>query len=201
MPSGHRQGVNDDYSDRDLWEAAAGGQSSAFGILFRRHARAVYNHCFRRTADWSVAEDLTSLVFCEAWRRHAEVVLDRESALPWLLGVANGVVANQRRARRRYAAALAKVPPPPDVPDPADDVVGRLDDQRRMAEVRAAVSRLAAHDREVLELCVWAGLDMAAASVALGVPVGTVKSRLSRARRKLSGLVAIPALDSLEGTS
>jgi hypothetical protein len=54
--------------DRELWLRASDGDTAAFGELFSRHASAVYNHLFRRVADWSEAEDLTSAVFLQAWR-------------------------------------------------------------------------------------------------------------------------------------
>src|SRR5690606_11322289 len=71
--AGHRRGVDGigptEVTDGDLWQKAAKGDPSAFGALFERHADAVYNHCFRRTGSWEAAEDLTSVVFLEAWRR------------------------------------------------------------------------------------------------------------------------------------
>ncbi|MYR18139.1 sigma factor, partial [Streptomyces sp. SID6137] len=81
-------------SDRELWARAANGDRDAFGRIFDRHAKTVYNHLFRRTADWSEAEDLTSAVFLHAWRRRSEVALDRDSALPWLLGIAERLLSN-----------------------------------------------------------------------------------------------------------
>ncbi|GAA1975311.1 RNA polymerase sigma factor [Catenulispora subtropica] len=176
-------------SDRELWARAVDGDREAFGELFDRHATAVYNHLFRRTADWGEAEDLTSTVFLHAWRRRADVVLDRDSALPWLLGVANGTLSNTRRRLRRAQALVQRLviqdEPRADA-DHADDVAARVDDQRRMSDVHRALARLPRHEREVVELCLWAGLDQRAAATALGVAVGTVKSRLSRARRRLS---------------
>lgn len=68
-------------SDRELWEAAS-GSAAAFGALFERHAKAVYNFCFRRTADWAAAEDLAAAVFLEAWRKRDEVKLAQDSLLP-----------------------------------------------------------------------------------------------------------------------
>lgn len=177
-------------SDRDLWERAAAGEYDGFGELFDRHARTVYNFLFRRTASWSEAEDLTSAVFLHAWRRRREIVLDRDSALPWLLKVADYCARNQRRSLRRYLQALDRLQiPRDDQPDHADAVAARVDDERAMGEVRMALLRLPKHEREVVELCIWAGLDQQAAATALGVPVGTVKSRLSRARRRLRGLL------------
>jgi len=74
-----------DLGERDLWALAGAGDPAAFGALFERHARSVYNFCFRRTADWSVAEDLTSVVFLQAWRHRGDP-LRADSVRPMLLG-------------------------------------------------------------------------------------------------------------------
>ncbi|MEV6107237.1 sigma-70 family RNA polymerase sigma factor [Streptomyces sp. NPDC051940] len=165
------------------------GDEAAFGVLFAEHGRAVYNHCFRLTGDWSTAEDCTSVVFLEAWRLRAKVAPEGGSLLPWLLGIAHRVVHRPRRAAARHRALLERIPEPGPLPDFADEVVGRLADQERIAAVRAVLRRLSRADREVIQLCVWAGLDYPGAAEALGVPVGTVRSRLSRARRRLQRLV------------
>jgi RNA polymerase sigma factor (sigma-70 family) len=175
-------------TDAELWQRAALGSPSAFGTLFERHADAVYNHCFRRTASWSAAEDLTSVVFLEAWRRRRDVVLSSESILPWLLAVANNAIRNSDRALRRHRRLLAKLPSEVATPDLADDAVGRVDDERFMRGVLEAFEKLTSGEQDVLALCVWAGLSYTDAAVALGVPVGTLRSRLSRARSHLRRL-------------
>ncbi len=109
---------------------------------------------------------------------------------PWLLGIAINVNRNMSRSARRHQAALSRLPPPPPVPDFADEVAGQLDDARQLRRVMAAVGRLRADERDVIALCVWSELDYASAAQALGVPAGTVRSRLSRARRKLRKLAA-----------
>jgi RNA polymerase sigma-70 factor (ECF subfamily) len=184
-------------SDRELWARAVDGDREAFGQIFDRHGKTVYNHLFRRTADWSEAEDLTSTVFLHAWRRRAETVLDRDSALPWLLGVADRLLSNTWRRLRRAEALLRRlVLHDQPVGDHADRVVGLVDDERRMSEIHRALARLPRHERDVVELCMWSGLDQQAAAAALGVAVGTVKSRLHRARRRLGadliGGAAVP---------
>src|SRR5690348_9920897 len=88
-----------EVTDAFLWELAAGGDTSAFGRLYERHARTVYNYCFRRTGDWAAAEDLTAIVFLEAWRRRNQVQLQRQDAIPWFLGVATNVLRNARRSQ------------------------------------------------------------------------------------------------------
>jgi RNA polymerase sigma factor (sigma-70 family) len=177
-------------ADAVLWQAASGGDQDAFGQLFDRHATSVYNYLLRRTADWSAAEDLTAAVFLQAWRRRSEVVLNDGSALPWLLGVARQLARNATRSRQRYLIALAKAAREAvtgtDPADPADLVSGRLDSEQQLRRLRAAIGGLPRPQQEVIELCIYAGLDQQAAAIALGVSVGTIKSRLHRARQRLA---------------
>ncbi|TDU91243.1 RNA polymerase ECF family sigma subunit [Kribbella voronezhensis] len=197
---GRHDGVIMTATDRVLWDRASGGDSEAFGQLYDRHARAVYNFLYRRTASWSDAEDLTSAVFLHAWRRRADVVLDRDSALPWLLRAADYTVRNEWRAKLRYRRALAAAHLLADHQrDHADEVIGRLDTDHQLEQARAAMKRLPRQEREIVELCVWSGLDQQAAAVALDIPLGTVKSRLSRARKHLRELgINDPSKTSVE---
>lgn len=192
-PCGHEQGVGSygERSDRDLWYEAVGHDGGAFGLIFRRHAPTVYNHCFRRTASWADAEDLTSVVFLEAWRRRKDVRFYSESVLPWLLAVANNAVRNARRSTRRHQRFLATLPPPADVGDFADQAVQRADDERAMGSILAAVADLRIEEQEAIALCDWAGLSYAAAAGALGIPAGTIRSRLSRAHSHLRDRVVL----------
>ena len=174
-------------TDPELWRRAREGDGDAFGALYDRHARAVYNFCFRRTANWAQAEDAVSEVFLVAWRRRREVRLMTGSgeSLPWLLGVAVNVLRNGARSGRRGAAAMSRLDAGASEPDFSDDLVGRLADQEEMRRVLKVVERLAPQEQDVLALCAWAGLSYEGAAVALGVPMGTVRSRLSRARDHL----------------
>ncbi|NUR88397.1 MAG: RNA polymerase sigma factor [Nonomuraea sp.] len=161
------------------------GDETAFGELFDEFAKAVYNHAYRLVGDWSAAEDVVSLTFLEAWRLRTRIDADGGSLRPWLLGIATNVARNQRRAARRHREAMSRMPPPEPMPDFAEELVGRLGDAQRLADVRAAYLGLRRQEQDVLSLCAGAGLDYAEAAEALGIPVGTVRSRLSRARRKL----------------
>ncbi len=172
--------------DTNLRKRIRAGDHDAFGELFDAYARSVYNHAFRLTGDWSAAEDIVSLTFLDAWRLRGKVDVEGGSLRPWLLGVATNVTRNTRRAARRHAAAVARLPRDEAERDFADEVAGRLDDADQLALVRTALALLRRPEREVLALCVWSGLDYPAAAEALGVPVGTVRSRLSRARTKLA---------------
>jgi RNA polymerase sigma factor (sigma-70 family) len=93
------------------------GDSSAFAELFDAYARAVYNHAFRLTADWSTAEDVMAATFMEAWKLRDRVDPEGGSLRPWLLGIATNTARNQYRSNRRYrraanAAAAAELPCP-----------------------------------------------------------------------------------------
>src|SRR5438132_505467 len=136
---------------------------------------------------WALAEELTAIVFLEAWRRRAQVELERDEAVPWLLGVATNVLRNLRRSQRRYRAALERLPRE-HAADFAAEVEERLDDERQMRAALRALRQLPRADQDVLALCVWEELTYEQAALALGVPVGTVRSRLSRARARLREL-------------
>jgi RNA polymerase sigma-70 factor (ECF subfamily) len=171
-------------SDADLWARVNRGDRDAFALLFRRHSRTIYNYCFRRTGDWSQAEDLTSVVFLEAWRRR-EVELPADKIVPWLYGVATNVLRNSRRSLRRHDAALRRLPVGPGGRISIDDPAGRLEDERRMRSILTQLATMPKRDQDVFVLCVWQDLTYEDAAVVLGIPVGTVRSRLSRVRRIL----------------
>jgi RNA polymerase sigma factor (sigma-70 family) len=187
-------------SDTELWaQATEQYAGQAFGELFERHSDRVYAHCFNRTGSWSMAEDLTSVVFLEAWRRRREVRFSGESVLPWLLAVANNATLNAQRTLRRHRRLLVKLPRADAEPDIAEDAVIRVDTERAVAHLLCAVRDLREPEREVLALCDWAGLSYAEAATALNLPAGTVRSRLSRARqhlRELAGAGAGPAANT-----
>jgi len=160
----------------------------ALATLFDRYGDRIYNHCFRATGDWAEAEDATATVFLEVWRHRHRVQAHDGSALPWLYGVATNVCRNLTRSTRRRRRALAALPPPSLEPDHAERVTDRLGSAARMQAVLAAVRELPVREQEVLGLVAWSGLSYEQAAAALDVPVGTVRSRLSRARARLTTL-------------
>jgi RNA polymerase sigma-70 factor (ECF subfamily) len=186
--------TDNEPTDRELWAQATAGNTNAFGQLFDRHARAVYNHCFRLVGSWAAAEDLAQATFMLAWRKRSRVALANDSALPWLLAVATNVVRSERRAVARRRRLATSVPDDVPVPDHADDVAGRIDDERRMAEVLAAVRELPRNQQEALALCVWSGITYADAAAVLGIAESSVRARVSKARSRLKGLLGSPVV-------
>ncbi|AXG82522.1 RNA polymerase sigma factor [Streptomyces paludis] len=177
------------------------GDSSAYAELFDSYARAIYNHAFRLTADWSTAEDVMAATFMEAWKLRDRVDPEGGSLRPWLLGIATNTARNQFRSNRRYrAAANAAAAAELSVPDHADEVAGQVDDRRRLATVLTCLAALRRNEREVIALCLGEGLDYEAAAEALGIAVGTVASRLSRARKKLRTLAEAELARPLDAT-
>jgi RNA polymerase sigma-70 factor (ECF subfamily) len=174
-------------SDASLWARSRAGDGDAFGLLFDRHARLIYNYCFRRIGNRATAEDLLSMVFLEAWRRRGKE-LPPDKVLPWLYGIATNVVRHQRRSERRFAAALSKLPKASAEPDFAGDSAARLDYERQALKALALLRKLPQREQDVFVLCVGMELSYEDAALALGLPVGTVRSRLSRARAHLREL-------------
>lgn len=167
-------------ADLAEWVRAVAGDGEAFGRIFDRHRDRVRRHGYRLAPTPDDVDDIVALTFLEAWRLRARVRVVDGSVLPWLLVTASNVARNQRRAARRHRALLAKLPPASVVPEPAvRDELG----------VVARLEELPLVDQQVLVLCVVEGFSEREAAAALGVPPGTVKSRLSRARRRLAHLV------------
>jgi RNA polymerase sigma-70 factor (ECF subfamily) len=150
----------------------------AFAELYRRHRASVARYVARRLGADSF-EDATAEVFIRAFRGRALYVAERDSALPWLLGIANHVIADHRRIEARRLAALARAVidetsvPATEVRAVAPDVVDEL-------------RRLPKHERDTLLLVVWGELSYEEAASGLGVAVGTVRSRIARARARLA---------------
>lgn len=178
-----------DPSDEQLWARARHGDPAAFGELFTRHSSTVYTFCFRLTASWKTAEDLTTVVFLEAWRQRDDVPDDH--VLSWLLGLAARAAEHSTRAVRRHRSLLAKLPPAVIDSDRSGDA--SLDTERQMTEILRVFKRLPKREQEVLALCMWGERTPAEAAIALGIPVGTARSRLTRAHEHLSRLLGADA--------
>lgn len=179
--------------DGELWLRVMEGDGSAFASLFLRHRDRVFVHSLRLVRTPFEAEDVTAVVFLEAWRCRSRIRLVNDSMLGWLLVAATNVARNKLRSTLRYERLLRKLPQCQTVPDHSDSVADTVDQDRRSELLHRAYRSLGRRDQEVIALCVLEDMSTAEASELLGIPSGTVKSRLSRAKQKLAQLMKPPA--------
>jgi RNA polymerase sigma-70 factor (ECF subfamily) len=159
-----------------------------FGAIFDRHGSTLLRFLARRV-DPAEAEDLLGEVFRIAFERRSAFERDRASARPWLYGIAANVVAKHHRSEARRFRAMARVPAGrPLDEDPADRAVAAADAGARWTRVMDAIGALPEAERQVLLLFAWEELSYEEIALALGVPMGTVRSRLSRGRARLATL-------------
>ncbi|HEX5729684.1 sigma-70 family RNA polymerase sigma factor [Microbacterium sp.] len=171
---------------------------SAFAELFERHARVIGAFAARRVGR-DVAEDILSETFLVAFRRRRDFDPSWDSAKPWLLGIASRLIGKHRGREaaqwRAFQASASEVEPST---DGAIDVVGtRADAAADLRALAPRIAALAARDRDTLLLYAWGDLTYEQIAVAQGIPVGTVRSRLNRVRRKLAPPGSQPGAGSM----
>lgn len=179
-------------TDHDLWDALRRCEPAALGELFSRYSGVVHAYAVRHTGSYAAADDAVQVTFVNAWRQFTRSdpgPLIHDTARAWLLTIARNELRNITRARRRLTQFISRQPMPLHHPDHAETVAARVDSEKHIQAVRAALKQLPAHERETVELVYWAELPLAEAAVVLGVAEGTVKARLSRARRRLPALL------------
>jgi RNA polymerase sigma-70 factor, ECF subfamily len=176
-------------------EVVAGSleQPELFARLYDRYAPDIHRYAARRLGE-TAADDITADTFLTAFRIRARYDRTRPSARPWLYGIAANLIGKQRRAEVRALRALARTGHDPVAASWVEDTDSRVAAQGPLADALAALS---AGDRHVLLLVAWADLTYQEVAEALDLPVGTVRSRLNRARRKVrTALGADPAFVS-----
>jgi RNA polymerase sigma-70 factor (ECF subfamily) len=178
-------------SDEVLLRAVARGDQAALRALYERHAAAMLRLIRRLTSDRSVAEEILQETWLAVWRSAAGF-RGESSVRGWLLGVARRQAHNHLRKSRPQLADLAEAQ---DVPDPAPSVEDQVVREAERAELLAAVRSLPGHLREVLALVLVEDLAYPEVATVLAIPVGTVKSRMSHARKRLSGMLAARRLE------
>ncbi|MFN8109948.1 MAG: RNA polymerase sigma factor [Thermoleophilia bacterium] len=154
-----------------------------FVRVFELHFDEVHRFVAARVGA-DAADDVTSDTFTVAFRRRERFDATGGEVRPWLLGIALNVMRNHHRARRRWYGFLAHLRP-----DPPEDATGELDARVDAAaageRINAALGRLRTGDREVFLLAACGELTYPQIATALGIPVGTVRSRMHRARAAL----------------
>ena len=155
-----------------------------FAVVFDRHAPCIHRYLARRVGH-QAADDLVAETFLAAFGRRRRYDPAFRDARPWLYGIATNLIGQHRREEsRRYQIRLA-ARPEPDLPGHADRVAADVTAQSARALLAAALANLAEGDRDVLLLIAWEQLTYDEVARALGVPVGTVRSRLNRARTRI----------------
>ncbi|MFD8569928.1 RNA polymerase sigma factor [Streptomyces sp. NPDC059639] len=168
-------------------------QPELFALLYDRYAPDIHRYAARRLGE-QAADDITADTFLTAFRVRARYDTARAGARPWLYGIAAHLIGKQRRKEVRGLRALARTGQDPVAAGWVEDTADRVTAQAPLADALAALS---AADRHVLLLVAWADLTYQDVAEALGIPVGTVRSRLNRARKKVrAALGADPAFTS-----
>jgi RNA polymerase sigma-70 factor (ECF subfamily) len=165
--------------------AASLERPGQFEELFRRHRHSIATYLVRRVGA-EAGEELAAEVFVRAFDGRSRYLAGDGNARPWLFGIAAQLMHDHRRRERRRLRALARLPRErqhaPELP-------------AHVGELIAALRRLPLATRETVLLRVWADLDYAEIARALDVPIGTVRSRLARAREALTPIAPpVPAL-------
>jgi RNA polymerase sigma factor (sigma-70 family) len=169
-------------SNRSSQPSTLPPEESVFQRTYAMHHRRVLAYCARR-ASRADAWDAAAEVFLVAWRR-LDQVPSPDDALPWLLGVARRVLANQRRTEGRRRRLIERVAATGDGVFWPDDIVVR---DEEAAHVLDALSRLRSIDREILQLALWEELNPSEIAEVLEISRAAVDQRFSRAKRRLAG--------------
>ena len=168
--------------------AASVTDPAAFGAVFDRHGTTLHRYLVRRVGA-SEADGLLGEVFRIAFERRAAYDTTRTEARPWLYGIATNLVARHRRSEGRRLRATARMQARTvDEDDGVDRLVDVVAASQLLPDVVAAVTQLPAGERDALILHAWEQLSYDDIARALDIPVGTVRSRLNRARTRLREL-------------
>jgi RNA polymerase sigma factor (sigma-70 family) len=170
---------------------------AVFGELYDRHASAIYRYAARRAGDFA-ADDVTSETFLVAWEQLETYDPSRDDARPWLFGIATNLLRRHHRAEAKVLKAAAKAASKEAVADDSDRIAAQVDAKVATGRIARTLKSMAPIDRETLLLYAWADLTYEGIAVAMDVPVGTVRSRLNRARRTLRTQLNLEILDETE---
>ncbi|MEU6779977.1 RNA polymerase sigma factor [Nonomuraea angiospora] len=162
--------------------------ADGFAAAFDAHFGEIHTYVAQRLGP-DHAEDVVAETFLTAFRKRAQYDPARANVRAWLYGIATNLIGKQRRLEARTLRALGRCGPEPASPGHEDSVARRVSAQSLRPELAAALAELDRRDRDVLLLVALAGLSHDEIATALGIPYGTVGSRLNRARKKLRALL------------
>lgn len=186
------QGVT---TDSDIIRSS-GESPQAFTALYDKYARMIYRYAARRAGE-SAAEDVMAETFLVAFERRDSFDHAWDDARPWLFGIATNLLRRHHRTEAKILKVLAKSSGREGYADSTDRIAEQLDAAVATSALATALRKLSAADRECILLYAWAELSYEGIAEATKVPVGTVRSRLNRARRILKE-AAGPHQDNIE---
>jgi len=165
---------------------ASQAQPEVFAGIFDRHFGAIHRYLARRVGS-SRADDLASQSFVVAFERRASFDPSYHSARPWLFGIASNLMRNDARSERRLLAALAGIDPrgSGELDEESERTLARVEASAEARRLAGLILALDSDQRDVLLLHAWAELSYEEISQALSIPIGTVRSRLARARSRM----------------
>jgi RNA polymerase sigma-70 factor (ECF subfamily) len=178
-------------SDEALVQAIAKGDRRAMQVLFGRHQVKVYRFLVRMTGDASGADDLVSEVFFEVWRK-AGSFEGRSQVSTWLLGIARfkALSAARRRTEDQLNDFTAET-----IEDESDDPETVLAKQDTGATIRTCLQKLSADHREIIDLVYYHEKSVEEVAAVVGIPCGTVKTRMFYARKRMAELLKEAGMD------
>jgi RNA polymerase sigma-70 factor (ECF subfamily) len=179
---GGAENSTDDRSDETLMARVVQGDRRAIRLLFERHQLKVYRFALRLVGNSAAAEDIVSEVFIELWR-HAASFEGRARLSTWILAIARNkaVSAMRRRIDQPLDEAAAEA-----IPDHAATAEDSLVAAERSALLRRCLAQLSAEHREIIDLVYYHERSIEEAAAILGIPAGTIKTRMFHARRRLA---------------
>jgi RNA polymerase sigma factor (sigma-70 family) len=169
------------------------GNPSVFALIFDRHYDAISSYLGRRV-DRGLANELASETFVRAFAYRDAYDAAHVDARPWLYGIATNLLHKHQRTEERRRRAYSRAVEPQETGGGIDCVVARVDAVARGPAVAVALARLQSADRDTLLLLALTDLDYEGIAIATDVPVGTVRSRLHRARRHMKNDLALNEL-------
>ena len=155
----------------------------AFAAVFDRHWTAIHGFCTARAG--SAGEDIAAEVFRTAFHRRGDYDVAHGDARPWLYGIATNLLREHFRAAQRRDRALTRAAAASAGARGSDEPLGRLEARLLGPELAAALGALPVADRDALLLLAWAELSYEEIARVYGIPIGTVRSRINRARRRI----------------
>jgi RNA polymerase sigma-70 factor (ECF subfamily) len=164
--------------------AVSWAEPAGFAVFYDRYAVQLYRYAYQRVGEQH-AEDVVADTFLAAFQQRESYDAGRAGVRPWLFGILTRKLARHYRDEKAHYRALARA-----VPETVQDgLAERIDERVTAAAVRVplaeALRRLSGGDRNVLLLIAWCDFSYDEVAAALDIPLGTVRSRLNRARRKV----------------